>query len=121
MIAAAPDVAIPLTYLTVVAAGYVAVTIAWTVATSTFDARQAKRLFPLCTAAAIAGNFVGALAAGPVAGLVGTESLVVAEAALFGAGALVIGRVAAREPTPAWGPPRCRPPIGRGRSADRLR
>jgi HEAT repeat protein len=105
LIAVAPEVAIPLTYLTVVAAGYVAVTIAWTVATSTFDARQAKRLFPLCTAAAIAGNFVGALAAGPAAGLVGTESLVVAQAALFGAGALVIGRVAAREPTPAWGPP----------------
>jgi HEAT repeat protein len=105
LVTVAPDVAIPLTWLTVVAAGYIAVTVTWTTATSTFDARQAKRLFPLCTAAAIAGNFVGALAAGPVAGVVGTESLIVAEAVLFGAGALIIGRLAAREPTPAWGPP----------------
>ena len=82
-IAVAPDVAIPLTWLTVVAGGAIAVTIAWTTATSTFDARQAKRLFPLGTAAAIAGNFVGALAAGPIAGLVGTESLIVGEAVLL--------------------------------------
>ena len=111
-IATMPDVAIPLTWLTVVAAGMIAVTLAWTVATSTFDARQAKRLFPLCTAAAIAGNFVGALAAGPVAGLVGTESLIVAEAALFTIGAVVIWRLASLAPTPAWGaPPVARRPI----------
>jgi hypothetical protein len=54
-IATVPELAIPLTWLTVIAAGTIAVTLAWTVATSTFDARQAKRLFPLCTAAAIAG------------------------------------------------------------------
>ena len=104
-IAVAPDLAIPLTWLTVVAAGTIAVTLAWTVATSTFDARQAKRLFPLCTAAAIAGNFVGALAAGPLAGLVGTESLIVAEAILLTLAAIVIWRIAARAPTPAWGAP----------------
>jgi ATP/ADP translocase/HEAT repeat protein len=104
-IATFPDIAIPLTWLTVIAAGTIAVTLAWTVATSTFDARQAKRLFPVCTAAAIAGNFVGALAAGPVAGLVGTESLIVAEAALLTVAALVIWRLASGEPTPAWGPP----------------
>jgi HEAT repeat protein/ATP/ADP translocase len=114
-IATRPDIAIPLTWLTVVAAGTIALTLAWTVATSTFDARQAKRLFPLCTAAAIAGNFVGALAAGPVAGLVGTESLIVAEALLFGVAALVISRVAAHAPTPAWGPP---PAIQRSITAD---
>ena len=34
-------------------------TVIWTVAGATFDARQAKRLFPLLTAAAIAGSFVG--------------------------------------------------------------
>jgi HEAT repeat protein len=104
-IASMPDVAIPLTWLTVIAAGTIAVTLAWTVATSTFDARQAKRLFPLCTAAAIAGNFVGALAAGPVAGFVGTESLIVAQAALFAVGAVVIWRLGSLAPTPAWGPP----------------
>jgi HEAT repeat protein len=104
-IATMPDLAIPLAWLTVIAAGSIAVTLAWTVATSTFDARQAKRLFPLCTAAAIAGNFVGALAAGPVAGLIGTESLIVAEAVLFGIAALVISRLANAAPTPAWAPP----------------
>jgi len=114
-IAAAPDIAIPLTWLTVVAGGAIAVTITWTTATSTFDARQAKRLFPLCTAAAIAGNFVGALAAGPIAGLVGTESLIVGEAALLTITALVIWRLASREPTPAWGPP---PAIRRSVVAD---
>ena len=104
-IATVPDLAIPLTWLTVVAGGALAVTVAWTVATSTFDARQAKRLFPLGTAAAIAGNFVGALAAGPVAALVGTESLIVAEAALLSVAAFLIWRLAARKPTPAWDPP----------------
>jgi HEAT repeat protein len=114
-IATRPDIAIPLTWLTVIAGGTIALTMAWTVATSTFDARQAKRLFPVCTAAAIAGNFVGALAAGPVAGLIGTESLVVAEALLFGIAALVIMRVAAHAPTPAWGPP---PAVRRSFTAD---
>ena len=111
-IAMVPELAIPLTWLTVIAAGTIAVTLAWTVATSTFDARQAKRLFPLCTAAAIAGNFVGALAAGPVAGLVGTESLIIAEAVLLTIGAVVIWRLASLAPTPAWGaPPETRRPI----------
>jgi ATP/ADP translocase/HEAT repeat protein len=104
-IAVVPELAIPLTWLTVVAAGTIALTLGWTVATSTFDARQAKRLFPLCTAAAIAGNFVGALGAGPVAALVGTESLIVAEAVLLTVAALIIWRLASLSPTPAWGAP----------------
>ncbi len=55
---------LPILWLTVTGAGTIAGTIGWTVATSTFDARQAKRLFPICTAAAIAGYFVGSLVAG---------------------------------------------------------
>ena len=51
-------------WLTVYAAGALAVTIYWTVAGSVFDARQAKRLFPLLTGAAIVGSFLGTLAAG---------------------------------------------------------
>ncbi len=105
-IAADLDFAIPITWLTVFAAGAIAVTIGWTVAASTFDARQAKRLFPICTAAAIAGNFVGALASGPVAALIGTETLVVAEAGMFVVAASVVGRLGAAEPTPAWGRPK---------------
>ena len=77
------DAVLPILWLTVTGAGTIAGTIGWTVATSTFDARQAKRLFPICTAAAIAGYFVGSLVAGPLAALVGTESLVVAQAVLF--------------------------------------
>ena len=40
---------IPLAWLTVYVVGAFGVTIAWTMAGSAFDARQAKRLFPLCT------------------------------------------------------------------------
>src|SRR4029078_7672229 len=65
--------------------------IAWTVAQSAFDARQAKRLFPLCTGAAIAGSFTGTLLSGPVAHAFGTETLIVIEAVLLGVvGVLVV-------------------------------
>src|SRR6185437_3050180 len=70
-------------WLAVYASGTIAATISWTVAGSVFDARQAKRLFPLCTGAAIAGSFVGTLASGPVARAAGTELLVVIEAVLL--------------------------------------
>ena len=66
-------------------------TIAWTIAGSAFDARQAKRLFPLCTGAAIAGSFTGTLLSGPVAHAFGTETLIVLEALLLGVvGVLVV-------------------------------
>jgi HEAT repeat protein len=105
------DGAVPVAWLTIFTAGAIAVTLVWTVASSTFDARQAKRLFPVCTAAAIGGNFVGALSAGPLAALIGTESLLIAEAGLFVAAAVLVSRLGAARPTPAWGPIR-----GPGRS-----
>lgn len=74
------DVLLPL-WLTIYVIGSIVVTVYWTVAGATFDARQAKRLFPLLTAAAIAGAFVGSLLAGPVAGLIGAANLVLIEAA----------------------------------------
>ena len=67
LLAAVPDI-VPVAWLTVMAAGTMAATITWTVATSSFDVRQAKRLFPICTAAAIAGYLAGSLLAGPIAG-----------------------------------------------------
>ena len=76
--------ALALTWLTVYAVGAIALTIVWTLAGAVFDSRQARRLFPLCTAAAIAGSFFGTLLAGPVARSIGTESLVLLEAALLG-------------------------------------
>ena len=47
--------ALPALWLTVYLVGAMVVTVYWTVAGATFDARQAKRLFPLLTASAIAG------------------------------------------------------------------
>ena len=81
-----------LAWLTVYSAGAIALTIAWTMAGSVFDARQAKRLFPLCTGAAIAGSFVGTLSSGLVAHAFGTETLVILEAIMLG---LVAGLVVA--------------------------
>lgn len=85
-------------WLTVYAAGALAVTIYWTLAGSVFDARQAKRLFPLMTGAAIVGSFLGTLIAGPVSRVVGTEALVVMEAGLLVAGATLLTRMPRRAP-----------------------
>jgi HEAT repeat protein len=105
----------PILWLTVNAVGALVGTVAWTVAGSSFDARQAKRLFPLCTAAAIVGNFVGAISAGPVAAFAGTETLVVVQAAMLLVAAWLIVRIGAAAPTAAWGPP---PPTRRPLLAD---
>jgi HEAT repeat protein len=86
--------AVPLTWLLTNASLAIATTIAWTVAGSVFDARQSKRLFPLCIGAAIAGNFVGSLSSGVVAGAVGTEALVVLEAIMLAIVGLLIVAIA---------------------------
>lgn len=85
---------IPVIWLITYASGAIAGTIAWTVAGSVFDTRQAKRLFPLCTGAAIAGSFMGTLASGLVVGAAGTEVLVVIEAILLAIVALLIVTIA---------------------------
>ena len=85
---------IPVVWLVTYASGAIAGTIAWTVAGSVFDARQAKRLFPLCTGAAIAGSFAGTLGSGPIARVAGTELLVLIEAILLVGVALVIVAIA---------------------------
>src|SRR4029078_3230361 len=81
-------------WLVMYATGAIAGTISWTVAGSVFDARQAKRLFPLCTGAAIAGRCAGTLSSGPVARAAGTETLVLIEALLLAAVALFIVSIA---------------------------
>ena len=93
VLAAIPDV-VPIAWLTVMAAGAIATTISWTVATSTLDVRQARRLFPLCTASAIVGYLVGSLLAGPLAGVIGASGLIGVEGLSFGTAALVIARLA---------------------------
>jgi HEAT repeat protein/ATP/ADP translocase len=85
---------VPLIWLVTYAAGTIAGTISWTVASSVFDARQAKRLFPLCTGAAIAGSFAGTLASGPTARAAGTETLVLVEAILLAVVALLVVAIA---------------------------
>lgn len=94
--------AIAIVWLTVSAAGTLAMTIGWMVAGSSLDARQAKRLYPLCTGAAIVGYMVGSLAAGRIAGLIGSAALIVIEAVLFGLAAVVIGSLARRSAGSGW-------------------
>lgn len=93
---------IALVWLTVSAAGTLAMTIGWTVAGSSLDARQAKRLFPLCTSAAIVGYLVGSLAAGVLAPSVGAAALIAVEALLFALAAVVIGSLARRSTASGW-------------------
>jgi HEAT repeat protein len=93
---------IAIVWLTVSAAGTLAMTIGWTVAGSSLDARQAKRLFPLCTSAAIVGYMLGSLAAGWIAGIIGSASLIVVEAVLFVLAAAVIASLARRSTGSGW-------------------
>ena len=93
-------------WLAVYATGLLAMTLYWTLAGAAFDARQAKRLFPLLTGAAIVGSFVGTLGAGPMAALLGVENLVVLEAGLLAVAALLIGRIPVRRPAVAARPAR---------------
>ncbi|HET7494108.1 MAG TPA: cyclic nucleotide-binding domain-containing protein [Candidatus Limnocylindrales bacterium] len=93
-LAAGLDVVVPGMWLTVLTASAIDRTIAWTVAGSTFDARQAKRVFPLLTGAAIVGSFTGTLSAGPVAGLAGVPNLFAIQAVLL----LVAGAMLVRLP-----------------------
>ena len=89
------DAIIPLVWVSVYAAGSLLLTAMWTVGGLTFDARQARRLFPLLTSAAVVGSLAGFLLA------IGLQRLV-------GAGSLVGGR----GPAPAH---RGGPPVGPGR------
>ncbi len=96
---------VPIAWLTVMIAGSLGVTIAWTSAGSTLDARQAKRLFPLCTAAAIAGSFAAGLLSGHLASLLGTTALLVGHAACLAVAVVLIRRLAGRSVGSGWGEP----------------
>ena len=110
------DGPVPVAWVTVMAAGALAVTLSWAVAGATLDARQAKRLFPICTAAAIAGSFAGSLGAGPLARLVGTSVLVGVQGILFALAAWAVARLARRGVGAGW-----RPLVGRRRLVDEVR
>jgi hypothetical protein len=105
-LAAAADRVVPALWVTVFASSTLLLTLAWTVAGAVFDARQAKRVFPLLTGAAIGGSFVGTLAAGPLARVTGVETLVVGQATLLVAAAALLARLPMRDRRPALPPGR---------------
>jgi HEAT repeat protein len=95
---------LPFVWISVYAAGLLLLTAMWTVGGFTFDARQAKRLFPLLTSAAIVGSLGGFLAAIVIQRIVGAEALIAAEAMLFlVAGAALLGLGARIRPRRAPG------------------
>ena len=87
---------LPLVWISVYAAGLLLLTAMWTVGGFTFDARQAKRLFPLLTSAAIVGSLAGFLSAIAVQRIVGAEALILAEALLFAVSAGLLTRLGSR-------------------------
>lgn len=82
----------PVVWLTGQVVIYVGFTLLWDVAGELADTRQAKRLFPLFMSAGIAGAVTGNALTGPLARLLGTENLLVVEAAAFALAGL-IGKV----------------------------
>ena len=76
----------------------------WTAAGEVYTTRQAKRLYPLFASAGIAGGVVGNAATGPLAGLLGTENLLLVQAGLLAAAAVLaaalIGRFASEVSSP---------------------
>lgn len=86
----------PAVWLTGQIAMYLGFTLLWDVAGELADARSAKRLFPLFTSAGIAGAVVGNAITGPLAALLGTENLLIVQAALLLAAALVARVTTAR-------------------------
>ena len=101
-------------WLSVYVVGAIVGTLVWALAGWILDARQAKRLFPLCASAAIIGGFIGMISAGPVAAIAGTDNLVLVQAILLLGTALVVADVSRR------GPER-RPRAERGSLAAELR
>lgn len=92
----AGDGVVPALWVATYTSSALILTLIWTVAGAVFDTRQAKRLFPIAATAAIAGSLLGNLAAGPLAAWLGTESLILGEALLLLAAALVLSRTPLR-------------------------
>jgi HEAT repeat protein len=89
---------LPALWVATFSASALIVTLIWTVAGAAFDTRQARRLFPVVTGAAIAGSFVGNLTAGPITHLLGTTTLILVEATLLVAASLTLARIPRRPP-----------------------
>ncbi len=72
----------------------VTLTFMWNVAGDVVDTRSGKRLFPVFASAGVLGGFLGNIATGPLATLIGAPNLLVVIAGLFVATAFVVRRVA---------------------------
>src|SRR5918996_1088545 len=92
----ADESTLPALWVTTFSASALIITMIWTVAGAALDTRQARRLFPVVTGAAIAGGFAGNLAAGPITHLLGTTALILVEAALLVVAALMAARIPTR-------------------------
>ncbi len=68
----------------------------WTAAGEIYTTRQAKRLFPLFASAGIAGGVVGNASTGPLAGLLGTDNVLLVQAGLLAAAAALAATLAVR-------------------------
>lgn len=84
---------LPLMWLTVYVAGALIATLIWALAGWVFDARQAKRLFPLLASAAILGGAAGMLVAGPIAQIASADDLVLVQAGLLAIAAVLTADV----------------------------
>jgi len=83
-------------WLSVYVVGAIVATLSWALAGWVLDARQAKRLFPLCASAAIVGGFAGMVAAGPIAAVAGAPDLTLVQAALLATAALLVPGIGGR-------------------------
>src|SRR5215211_4973953 len=74
----------PVLWLSINGMSMILGTFVWNVAGEVCDARQAKRLFPLFTSAAILGSVIGNAITGLIARLLGTDNLLILYALLLG-------------------------------------
>lgn len=86
----------PVVWVTESLTVFLTFTLMWATAGEVCDTRQAKRLFPLFASAGIAGGMLGNFATGPLAALLGTESLLLVHAGLLTGATLLILRVSRR-------------------------
>jgi hypothetical protein len=82
-VVAGPPVLLAIAWVSVFAAGMLLLTLIWTVGSLAFDTRQAKRLFPLLTSAAIVGSLAGYLSAIALQRVIGLDALILGEAMLL--------------------------------------
>lgn len=82
----------PVVWLTSQVVMYVSLTMLWDVAGNLYNARQAKRLFPLLMSAGVAGAVIGNALTGPLAVMFGVDNLLLFEATGLGLAAWLARR-----------------------------